>query len=126
MQFSFTIVAVIASTTYALPSCPSSPAKASPSPNPAFKAPAVSISSMLGSGPSSTCTWEFVLTCADQAVEASATCLKPLAEACFNSLGKRQFIKACFEEKSDSNVAPVFNASVFYGVCNAQGVEIHA
>lgn len=60
-------------------STPSS--KASPSPDPTFQTPADNVMSKLGSNPSDTCTWEFILTCANQAVAAGSTCLAPLAEA---------------------------------------------
>lgn len=55
--------------------------KPSPSPDSRFSGPAAEVSANLGADPSSTCTWEFILTCSNQAVSAGSSCLAPLAEA---------------------------------------------
>ena len=110
----------------------------------AFSAPAAKLEVKLGSAPSTTCSWDFILSCGQQAHEQGDSCMKPMAETsdncfsdstcagkigsdaptcavCFSTMGKPEFVKAVYQEKDDSNVAPIFESMVSYGVCSESG-----
>jgi len=58
-------------------------------------------------------------TCAAKIGSEASTCA-----TCFSTMGKEEFVKAMYEEKDDSTVAPIFESMVSYGVCSESGEVI--